>query len=88
MLNVFGSRLNDVPVPIARVSNVEHKKGWFGDKLSIRFKSLSDAEAIPGARQGQVVLKIRKKERDRLRTMVVDVELALAQHRLDELESA
>lgn len=87
VLNVFGSRLKEVPIPLSRLGNIEHKQGWFSDKLAIRFRSLSDAESIPGASLGQMVVKVKKKERDHLRNLVVDVQLAMSQLRIDELES-
>lgn len=87
VLNVFGSNLREAPIPLDRLGSVERKQGWFSDKLTIRFKSLSDAEAIPGATMGQITLTTKKKEREKLIEIALDLDLALAQLRLDQLES-
>ena len=86
VLNVFGSSRREVPIALSQMREFTHKKGWFGDRLILAFKSLEHAEKIPGARLGKLHLKVSKSERKNVESMLVDFELARAEQNLAELE--
>ena len=87
VLNVFGSSLKERPIDFERIADLQHKKGWFGDRLIIQFKSMSDADGIPGAKLGAVYLKTRKRDRDRVAELVVDGNYRMSELRFDALEA-
>ena len=86
VLNVFGSSRREVPISLLMLREFSHKKGWFGDRIILAFKSLEDAEKIPGARLGKLSLKVSKSDRKNIEAMLVDYDLARAEQNLAEFE--
>ena len=86
VLNVFGSGLKEVPISFSHLRELSHKKGWFGDRIILAFKSLEHADKIPGATQGEIRLKVSKKHRKTIEAMLVDADLAMAEQKLSDLE--
>ncbi len=86
ILNVFKSKAKSITLPLSRISHVEHKKGWFGDKFIIQAKTLKDCEGMPGSKAAKFKLKVKKSNRSIIENFIVDFDLALSQLRLDQLE--
>jgi len=68
-------------LPLAEVETCQWKPGWLGGKIQIATRSLGTLSGIPGAAQGQVTLKVSRKDRAAALGLVASVELVLA-HRV------
>ena len=65
VLDVFRSGVKEIHIPRAEVDGVQLKRGWFGAKVSIRFKSMKWLADLPGCDNGEVTLHVARRERDR-----------------------
>lgn len=86
-LNLFNSGLREKPVPAKQLIGVTHIKGWFRDGILFRFVTMEAAKGIPGTKMAEWTVKIEKKDRARAAAFVVDLELAIADQRLADIES-
>lgn len=83
----FGSRLREKPVPADQIASVTHIKGWVFDQLHFRFSTMEASEGIPGTEMAEWIVKVKKKDRARAEAFVVDLQLAIADKRLEDIES-
>jgi len=45
------------------LEEVRHKRGWFGDKVTIRTRPMGLIGDIPGATEGALILKMKRRNR-------------------------
>lgn len=86
-LKIFGTRLKEKKIDAVQIVKVGHNMGWFRDTLHFRFQSMEAAEGIPGSTMGEWTVHLKKKDRARAEAFVVDLQLAIADKRLENIES-
>lgn len=65
VLGVFKSGVKEIRVPNSEVDVIRLKRGWFGGKVFIRFKSMKWLADLPGCGSGQITLHVARQDRDR-----------------------
>ena len=93
--NYFGAkparegRVHAVTVPWAEFQSLEYRRRFLRPgALVLRTRGLRVLEGVPGARGSEVMLSIARADQLRARELAANVELALAERRLDALESS
>lgn len=87
IFGVIKSKVKNIYIDLHDIMNIEHKKGFFSDKLYIFSNSLKTIEKIPGSEGNEVKLIIKKKYRQDARQFASKINLLIAENRLDELEN-
>ncbi len=64
VVSVFKSGLKEIRIPRAEIDVVRLKRGWFGDKVHIRVKSLKWLAELPNCENGEITLHIARRDRD------------------------
>jgi hypothetical protein len=70
VLEIFKSGMKEIHIPRSEVDVVRFKRGWFGAKVCIRFKSMKWLAELPGCEHGEVILHIARRDRDRAAAFV------------------
>ena len=70
VLNVFKTGVNEIRIPRSEIDWIQHKRGWFGDKLKVRVKSLRCLADLPGSENAEVTLHISRRDRARAGELV------------------
>ena len=88
--NVFGglvkSRPKELNIHLKEVDSVEFKKNWFVANFYLRTVKLQHLDGLPGGEDGEVKLKIKRKDRDRAKQLASYMALRLSEIRLDMLD--
>ncbi len=70
VVSVFKSGIKEIRIPCEEIDVVRLKRGWFGDKVHIRVKSLKWLAELPGCENGEVTLHIARQDRDQAAAFV------------------
>jgi len=70
VLNLVKSGVKEIRIPRGEIDWIQHKRGWFGDKVSVRVKSLRWLADLPGCDNAEVTLRISRRDRDRAGELV------------------
>ena len=88
--NVFGglvkSRPKELNIPFGDLESVEFKKNWFVANFYVRVYRLQDVSDIPGNEDGEIKLKIKRKDREKAATMASHIALRISEIRLDMMD--
>lgn len=69
-LNVFKSGVKEIRVPQSEIDLILFKRGWFGARVRIRFKSMKWLADLPGNDDGEVTLHVARRDRERAQEFV------------------
>lgn len=86
VFKVVSSGLQTIKIPLNGIQSVELKKGFFSTKIILTTKSLKYLSNIPGNESNSVTFKIKKKDRDLAQLSVSQIQLLLAENKLNSLE--
>ncbi len=64
VVSVFKSGIKEIRIPREEIDVVRLKRGWFGDKVHIRVKSLKWLAELPDCENGEITLHIAHRDRD------------------------
>jgi hypothetical protein len=70
VLNVFKSGIREIHVPQSEIDLIRLERGWFRDKLRVRFRSIKWLSDLPGCHDGEVTLRIAKRDRNQTEDFV------------------
>src|SRR6267142_521565 len=65
VLYLFKSNVKEVSIPQSEIDAVRLKKGWFGGRVFIRVKSLKWLADLPGCDNGEVTLRVARRDQGR-----------------------
>ncbi|MFH5830797.1 hypothetical protein ACG2F4_02425 [Halalkalibaculum sp. DA3122] len=85
LFEVFKSDVEEVAIPLRALQSVEYKKGWFSSRIVLEADSLRVFDEIPGADQGECILKIKRKERKEAEKLVSKIRLVMSEIKLNDL---
>lgn len=85
-VGLIKSNINNVELTISKIESVEGKFGLFSSRVSVRAYSMSFLKDIPGSKQGEIVLKIKKRDREKAKELVQQIKFMIANYRLDTLD--
>jgi hypothetical protein len=71
VLNLIKSSVKEVRIPRAEIGSIRLKRGLFRDKLSVRVKSLTALEDLPGCDNCDITLLVARRDREQSDDMVV-----------------
>jgi len=86
VLEAYQSELKTVEIPLSELEMLEFKKGWFSAKLILHGKSASSFRDLPGKDLIERVLKVKRKHRDVAANISSNLNLALSEKKLQELD--
>lgn len=86
VLEAYQSELKTVEIPLAELEMLEFKKGWFSAKLILHGRSASSFRDLPGKDLIERVLKVKRKHRDIAASISSNLNLALSEKKLKELD--
>ena len=85
--SIFGgllkSRAREVRLPLLEIESVEYRKKWFSTHIIIRVYRMGYLDNVPGSENGEVKLKLKKKDRNTAQNLVSHMNLRLSELRLD-----
>ena len=88
--NVFGglvkSRPKELNIHLKEIDSVEFKKNWFVANFYLRTVKLQHLDGLPGGEDGEVKLKIKRKDREKAKHLASYLALRLSEIRLDMLD--
>ncbi|MFQ5571620.1 MAG: hypothetical protein ACE5G0_18220 [Rhodothermales bacterium] len=83
---VLKSGINTVRLTLANLESARFSKSMFRATLTLRVRSMSLIDAIPGARRGEIKLRFARKYRDDAHTFATQLQLRMSERRLDRLD--
>jgi hypothetical protein len=86
-LGFFRSGIHELPLAFESMASVTLKKGWFTTRITIRAKSLKALQDLPVAENGDLVLKIARKDRALAEQLVSHLDLRLCELDLKRMTS-
>lgn len=81
-IGAYSSGVEELRILPDDVSSIIFKKGVFKAKLVIHARSMKLLQKVPGAKHGQITLRVKRKHRDEAARLAM-----FLQHRLEELAS-
>lgn len=88
VLEAYQSELKTQTIDLNELDILEHKKGWFSDKLVIHGKRASSFKELPGKDLTERVLKVKKKHRNHAANITSGLNLLLSEMKLNDLENS
>jgi hypothetical protein len=70
VLNLLKTGVKEIHIPRSEIDWIQHKRGWFGDKVNVRVKSLRWLADLPGCDNAEVSLRISRRDRARAGELV------------------
>lgn len=86
LFGLLKSRIINIQLPFDQVSGIIMTKGWFRKKLILRTHSMAPLTSIPGHSGNELVLVIRRRDRDSARFLISRLELRKTEVQLQKLE--
>lgn len=86
-VGLFKTEVKEASISISDLLNVTFNKNIFSAKLIIEAKSLKVLQEIPGTEQARCELKIKRNDRDKAARLASNVQLAISEHRLNEMDN-
>ena len=70
VFDIFKSGIREIRVPQSEIDLIRVERGWFRDKLRIRFRSIKWLTDMPGCHDGEVTLRTAKRDRQQTEDFV------------------
>jgi hypothetical protein len=70
VLNVFKTGIKELHIPQTEIEYLQHKPGWFGDRIKLRVKSMRWLEDVPGCHDCELTLRVARRNRVQAGDMV------------------
>ncbi len=86
LFGLLKSRVINVQLAFDQVSGIIMTKGWFRKKLILRTHSMALLTSIPGHSGNELVLVIRRRDREAARFLISRLELRKTEVQLQKLE--
>ena len=86
VVGLLSSSVRQVRVPIAHVDAISLRRGLFRTTVTVRSRSMEAVADVPGRDGAEISLRIARKHRDAAAGLVSEVDLKVAETRLDELD--
>lgn len=83
---LFKSDLKEIKLSYSDLDALELKKKLFRTRIQIRGNSMKALREVPGADQGKVELKIKRKDRKLAEKVISDARLRLSEQKLTDLD--
>ncbi len=78
VLSMFKQAPKQFRIELTDLESVEHKRGLFGDKVTLRTRPFDLIAGIPGVAEGKLCLRMKRKDRALLAPVLDRLDLWLA----------
>ena len=85
-LGMLKSGVKEVGISISEIESVNLKEGWLRTEVIVKARSLRTLTEIPGSHQGQVKLRIPRKEREVAKHAASMLMLHISEKEIDKLK--
>ncbi|MEM7012742.1 MAG: hypothetical protein AAF585_14805 [Verrucomicrobiota bacterium] len=82
---VIKSDVKKIAIPFEDIAEIDWKRGFFGGKLFLEFKSMDWLASFPRTHDNRAVLEISRRNRDKAAEFVKDLRYSLMSDRLGEM---
>ena len=86
LMGIFKGNSQSRTIPLRQIFKVELKSSWFGRSLLLRPTTLSAFQGIPGADEGELKLKFKKRDLELAKDLVSHLNLRLSEIRLQDMD--
>ena len=84
--DILQEEIHHTTIRLADLDAVRFSQNVFWAKLTLRVRSLGLIKAIPGARQGEVKLRFRRKHRDEAQALASQLQLRMSERRIKQID--
>ena len=85
-LGLLKSGVKEVGVSISEIESVNLKEGWLRTQVVVKARSLRTLTEIPGSHQGQIKLRIPRKEKEIAKQAASMLMLHISEKEIDKLK--
>jgi hypothetical protein len=64
LFDVFKTRVKEIRIPQSEIDLIRLQRGWIQDRLRIRLKSIKWLADLPGCDNGEVLLRLARRDRN------------------------
>jgi hypothetical protein len=86
-VGVMKSELKEIVIPFEDVDSITLIKNLFRTRIEIVGSSMKSLHNIPGAEQGRVLLKVKRKDRKLAEKVLSNARLSLSEYKLRQLDA-
>ena len=86
IMKVVKSKSKEVTIPYQDIAFVKYKRNMFISRLRIRVNKMGRLDDFPHSDQGEVVLKIKRRDKELIKNLESYVNLRISEIRLDLME--
>ncbi|MEL6191678.1 MAG: hypothetical protein AAFR66_06500, partial [Bacteroidota bacterium] len=79
------SNKKELIIPYEEIEEFEYKRNWFVSRLKITVFNLELLEQFPAAKNGQIVLKIKRNKKELAKDLESYVKLRMSEIKLDRM---
>lgn len=80
------SGVKEYRIPLVEIIDIAYKRNMFLSRLNLRVSSLKWLDAFPGAKDSEIKLKIKRKDKELVLHLVSHIKLRISELRLEELD--
>jgi hypothetical protein len=82
------SSVKEVQIPLAEIESVSLKASWLKTEMVVKTRSLNTLNGVPGSGQGEVTLRVPRKEKEAARRAFSVLSLRITEMEVDRLRQA
>lgn len=87
ILGLIKSGAKELAIPYLDLNRVEYERSWFKSRLVLKVKSMRILSAFPAAKDGRIVLKLKRRLKNAAEDLESYANLRIAEARLEKLEN-
>lgn len=88
ILEILKSEIKEVLISFEEIQNIRFKNSWFsGGTVYIGLNSLKAMDGIPFVEDGEIVLSLKRNQKDNGKEFAVNGDLELSNFRMEKLNS-
>jgi len=86
LLGIYSSEIEQHEIPLKQVNSLKCSKKLFGAKIAIQTSSMKVVQEVPGMKQGNLVLKISKKDFKNADKLQSVVNIYLSEYKISKMD--
>ena len=84
--DILQEEIHHMTIRLADLDAVRFSRNVFWARLTLRVRSLSLLKAMPGARQGELKLRFRRKYRDEAQALASQLQLRMSERKIKQID--
>lgn len=87
IIEVYKSDISEVTIPFSQIAEITYSSSYFsGGKICIRVNSLKNVDKIPFLKDSEIVIKLKRNQKEIGNDFAVNAQLDLANFNLEALD--